>query len=146
MPIAAPTRGCAGIVQIATTYSGAYTAVGRLSDWSFNTTAERIDASIMGSCTKSYVNGAAETTGTISAQWDGDDSIQTSLRSAVTAGTALFLRIYPEGTGSGANFYRSTTSGVRILGVDTNGNGVDGIVASSFSFAANGGLTATAVP
>jgi hypothetical protein len=146
MPIAAPTRGCAGVVQVSTVATSGFTAVGRLSNWSFNTTAERIDASIMGSCTKSYVNGASDTTGTIEAQWDGDDSIQASLRSAVTAGTALFIRIYPEGTGSGANFYRTTSSGARILGVETNGNGVDGVVGVSFNFAANGGMTTTAVP
>ncbi len=143
--IAGPTRGCRGVVTVSSTASGSGTAVGRLTNWSFAESAEEIDASVMGSCVKAYLAGAQSTSVDIEAQWDGDDTVQ----NLITIGSRVYVRIYPEGTGSGANFYRTqatSTGGMTVLGRSVEGGGVDGIVSIKFNGRANGGLTATAVP
>lgn len=146
MPIAGPTRGCRGVVTIASTATGSGTAIGRLTNWSFNSAAEEIDASVMGACTKASVAGALKTTMQFDVQWDGDDSIQTTLTAAQAAGTAVWPRIYPEGTGSGANYYKPPSGGVIILQYSAEGGGVDGIVSATFNGTVNGAMTATSVP
>lgn len=141
-PIAGPTRGCSGVVTVSTTSGGAYTAIGSLTNWSFDETAEEIDTSVMGACTKSSIAGAKKTSIQIDALWDGDNAQQALL----TVGAVVFPRIYPEGVGSGANFYRAPSGGVTILGRSTNGNGVDGVVSATFTATVNGAMVATAVP
>lgn len=145
MAIAGPTRGCRGVVTVSATATGTYTAVGRLTNWSFDDTADEVDASVMGSCTKSYIAGAQSTAVQIDAQWDGDDAVQ----AIILIGARVYVKIYPEGTASTANFYRTqatATGGLTVLGRRVDGGGVDGLVSISFSGRANGGMTATAVP
>lgn len=139
-------RGCLGKVKVATTFSGSYNAVAQMSDWQYEETSEQIDGSSMGSCTKSFVAGAKATTGTITCYWSDDD---TTGQSVLIVGNTVYLKIYPGGSGSGMGFYRTasgSTGGAVITSVSRTGGGVDGIVGTTFGFAVNGQLTATAVP
>lgn len=135
-------RGCLGVVQISAASTGGHTAIGNLTDWSYNQTSERIDASAMGTCTKAYEAGAIETTVEISCWWDGDNAPQALL----DPGDTVHLRIYPEGTGSGANWYKTPSGGAVVLSVERSGGGVDGLVSMRATLAVNGGMTATANP
>ena len=145
MAIAGPTRGCSGVVRVAATASGTATtgsALGFLTDWSFNQQSEQIDASVMGSCAKSFVAGAVKTDCHIDGLWDGDNAIQTLL----AAGSTVHLRIYPEGIASTANYYKTGAAGAVVLSAERKANGVDGVVGFSSDLAVNGLMTATAVP
>lgn len=136
----AVTRGCNGRVKAKVVgASGAAAAVGELTDWSFDEASERLDASAMGTCTKKFEAGAKETTGQITVHWDGADTVQ----NLITPGAALFIEIYPQGTGSSKKYYKTPTAGATITNVNRSGNGVDGIVGASYSFAVNGSMTAT---
>ena len=144
MAVAGPTRGCMGIVRVAAAASGLTSTgalVGSLTNWSFEETSEQIDASTMGTCTKAFVAGAKATTGTFDVLWDGDNGVQ----AIMSVGSTIHFRIYPEGTASTANFYKTGTGGATVLSVSRSGGGVDGIVQSTFGWAVNGQLTATAV-
>jgi hypothetical protein len=131
-----------GVVQISTVATSGYTALGNLTEWSYNQTSERIDASVMGSCTKAFEAGAIESIIEVACFWDGDNAPQALL----DPGDTVHLRIYPEGTGSGANWYKTPTAGAVVLSVERSGGGVDGIVSLRSTLAVNGGMTATAVP
>lgn len=140
------TRGCFGKVKAKVAgASGAAVAVGELSDWSFEESAEQIDSSSMGSCTKAFTAGAKQTTGSLTVHWDNADAAQ----ALFVVGDRLHLEVYPGGSGSGQAYYKTTdtaTGGAVINSISRAGNGVDGIAGSVFGFAVNGELTATSVP
>lgn len=139
----ATTRGCKGKIKIKLVgATGAVAAVGELADWSYDEAAERADASAMGDCTKKYEAGAQETTGQIRVHWDGTNAPQNLL----TIGAAVFMEIYPGGDASTTKYYKTPAAGATILGVSRAGNGVDGIVGSTFNYAVNGAMVATTVP
>lgn len=141
--MAGPYRGCLGKVKVNATTGATGTglqAVGLIRDWNFEETAEQIDASVMGSCAKSYEAGATATTGQITAWWDADDAGQ----AIFVIGNKVQLRIYPRGSGSGADYYRAASATITSKG--HTGGGVDGIVTRTIGFAVNGAMTATAVP
>lgn len=142
--MAAPYRGCSGAITVSTTSGGTFTAIGQMSDWQFSETSEQIDASRMNnSCAKSFLAGAKATTGTVTCWWDDDD---TNGQNVLIVGNTVHLKIYPGGTGSGLGFYKTPSAGAVITSVERAGNGVDGVVGSTFGFAVNGQLTTTAVP
>lgn len=140
------TRGCFGKIglKLATTTSAAG-IMGELSDWSYEETAEEIDVSAMGDCTKKFDAGAQKTAGTITAHWDATDAVQ----SLVTVGSTVQIEIYPGGNGSGSTFYESPTAtggGATITSVSRAGGGVDGTVSNNFAFTVNGAMNTTSVP
>jgi hypothetical protein len=109
-----------------------------MSDWQFEENSEQIEASSMGSCTKSFVAGAKATTGTITCWWDNDD---TNGQGVLIVGNTVYLKIYPAGTGE--TMYKTGSAGAVITSVSRQGGGTDGVVGSTFGFAVNGQLTAT---
>jgi len=141
--MAAPYRGCLGKVKVSTTSGGTFTAIGQMTDWQYEETSEQLDASSMGSCTKSFVAGAKATTGTVTCWWDDDD---TNGQNLMIVGNTVHLKIYPGGSGSGMGFYKTGSAGAVLTSVARQGGGVDGIAGSTFGFAVNGQLTATSVP
>lgn len=140
------TRGCFGKIglKLSTTTSAAG-IMGELADWSYEETAEEIDASEMGDCTKKFVAGAQKTAGSITAHWDSADAVQ----NLITVGATVQIEIYPGGNGSGATFYETPTgagNGATVLSVSRAGNGVDGLVGNTFGFSVNGAMNTTSVP
>ncbi|MCB0247968.1 MAG: hypothetical protein KDI07_05270 [Anaerolineae bacterium] len=139
----AVTRGCFGKVyakDLAAT--GAATQVYEVRSWSYEETAERLDASEMGTCTKKFEAGAQETTGQIQCWWDPS---ATGNQGQLTVGNIVELELYPEGAGSGSVYYTTPAAGATVLSVAREGS-VDGLVGSTFGWAVNGALTATTVP
>ena len=138
----AVTRGCLGKIYVkdAAVTSGA-TQMLRVRDWSFSESAERLESSEIGACTKTYVAGAVETSGTINVWWDATTGAN---QTQMSVANDVFIEFYLEGTASGSNYYRTPTGVANIQEVSRSGS-VDGIVETTYSFTVNGSLTATSV-
>jgi len=141
----AVTRGCKGVIKAKdNAATGAAGTVLECKNWNYEESAEQIDASSMGDCTKKYVAGAQETTGTIEAHWDPS---ATGNQGVFTVGAVVDLELYPGGTATGVGtvYYKTPAAGATITSVNRSG-GVDSIVANSFGFTVNGAMTATTIP
>ena len=142
----AVSKGCYGKIRVKTAgASGAAALLARLKDWSIDEATSAIDASEMGSCVQAELAGPVKTSITIDVHWDPGATGQGLL----SIGDTLYLEIYPGGSGSGAKYYKSldtATGGAEITNINHAGNGIGGIVGSSISLNAKGGLTATGVP
>jgi len=142
----AVTRGCFGVVKAkAVGATSSTNAIGELKAWSFEETADQIDASELGTCTKKFVAGAKATSGSFECHWT---TATGDYQTLFTIGDELNLEIYPGGTGSGQTFYKTgnTVGTGAIMTSISRGGGVDDIVNSNYGFTVNGELTATAVP
>jgi len=139
----AVTRGCLGIIKVkdAAVTSGA-TQILRIRDWNYSETAERLDSSEIGDCTKQYTAGAVETTVALNAWWDATTGAN---QEEMTVANDVYMEIYPGGTGSGSTYYKTPTGGANLTENSRTGS-IDGIVEASWSLTVNGGLTTTAVP
>lgn len=131
----ATIRGCFGVVKIGPTP----TVVAELRAWELNETAERIDVSAMGDCTKKFSVGAVEGSGTFSMWLDsGPDAGQ----ALVVVGTAVDVELFPGGEGTG-NLLRSFNATITDRGEAAD---VNGIVELSASYAVNGAIDLTPAP
>lgn len=140
----AVSRGCLGIVKVkdaAATATGA-ARIFRIRDWSFSETADRIESSEIGDCTKTFVAGAVETSVNINAWWD---TTATANQDDMTVANDVFIEIYPAGSGSGNTYYKTPTAGANLQELSRSGS-TDGIVETSWALTVNGALTATSVP
>jgi hypothetical protein len=137
-------RGCLGKVFSAATSTGSPLVIGEVRNWQFEETAERKDASAMGTCAKKYVAGAIETSGQVQVWWDDADARQSDF----VAGNTVGLELYPAGDGSGETYYKTavTATGGAVVTSRQVGGDVDGIVEQTFGFSVNGGFTTTTVP
>lgn len=121
-------RGCQGKATVDSN------PLGEMRQWEYTETAERIDASIMGDCTKKFVAGAKETTGTFTCWWD---IIADAGQAALLIGNSVALALHPAGTGTGLP---ELTGNATVT--DSGGTAeVDGIVEATFSFALDGEWT-----
>lgn len=136
----AAIRGCLGKVYASTT-TGTPAELADVTEWSFEETAENLDASIMGACTKAFVAGPTQASGTITCNWaqnpvSSADAEQVLL-SAV--GTNVKIVLYPSGTTTG---YRKYTASSALITSVRQGASVNGFVQSTFSYFVNGVHTA----
>lgn len=137
------TRGCLGTIRAkATTASGSATGVDEVRSWNYEESAEQIDASKIGDCTKKFEAGAQQTTGTIETWWE---PAATGNQTIFTVGDKVDLELYPGGVGSGSTYYTTPTAGATITSVSRSGS-VDGLVENNFGFTVNGAMTTTTVP
>lgn len=130
----AVTRGCYGVIKVGATPS----TVAEVRNWSLSETSEILDASSIGSCTKSKSVGAVEWSGELQCWWDPTD---TTGQEAMDVGTSIAVELYPGGASTGDTYYSGTAI---ISGIDRTG-GVDGIVESNFSFVGSGSLSQSTV-
>lgn len=130
-------RGCFGKVRSGPT-GGASGVVGEVRNWSFEESAERIDVSAMGDCTKKFISGAKQTTGTVQVWYDQGDTRQADF----VVGSQIALELYPGGTGSGKKYFK----GIANIDSVARSGSTEGAVESTFGWSVNGALTATAVP
>ena len=136
-------RGCLGkVFGKNATATGAATQVREVREWSYEETAEQLDASEIGDCTKKFEAGAVETSGQLSMMWDPGVG---SNQSPFTIGDKAYIELYPGGNGSGSTYYKTPTDGATITSVQRGGS-VDGLVEFNVGFSVNGSMTATAVP
>jgi len=136
-------RGCLGVIKgKVATATTATVLIDEVSQWQYEETAEEIDASKIGNCTKKFEAGAKQTTGQITAHWEPS---ATGNQTIFTVGSKIFIELYPAGSGSGSTYYKTPTAGATITSISRSG-GVDGLVGNVFGFSVNGEMTTTAVP
>ena len=136
----AVSRGCLGIIKVKdAAATGAATRIYRIRDWNYAETAERLESSEIGDCTKTYVAGATETSVNINAWWD---STATANQDDMTVANDVYVEIWPAGTGSGKTYWATPTGGANIQ-ENTRTGGVDGIVEAAWSMTVNGALSET---
>lgn len=115
------------------------TAVGEITDFSFEERAATIDNRALGLTWDEHTVGSKSWDGTANAQIDPADAGQ----AALTNGAAVALVLYVEGTSSGKRRYSGNVS-VTSLGVGVAGNNEHSTVA--FAFKGDGALTIDTVP
>lgn len=136
-------RGCLGSIKAkVATATSATTTVDEVRSWSYEESAEQIDASKIGDCTKKFEAGAQQTTGTIETWWEPS---ATGNQTIFIVGDKVFLELYAGGATSGSTYYKTPAAGATITSVSRTGS-VDGLVENNFGFTVNGAMTTTTVP
>ena len=109
------------------------TAVGELTSFTLETTADVVEDTALTDATKSFVAGRTSFSGTLEMHFDETDSPQTSL----VAGASLAFILLPEGNASGD---RSFTGTGIVTGMSVN-NSMDAIISRTVTFQGTGALT-----
>ena len=134
-------RGCFGKIKakdLAAT--GAIAIVGGIQEWTLSEEAEEIDSSEIGTCTKAAIAGANSRTLSITGFYAPSDGNQGDL----TVSNVVAVEIYPGGSGSGSEYYKTTAGGGTILSIERGGSN-DGLVSLNVTIKINGILTTTSV-
>ena len=108
-------------------------AVGELTSFTLETTADVVEDTALIDSTKSFVTGRTSFSGTLEMSYDETDSPQQTL----TAGTTIAFILAPEGNSSGDETF--TGSGI-VTGMSVNVS-LDGITTRSVTFQGTGALT-----
>ena len=109
------------------------TAIGELTGFTLETTADVVEDTELSDATKSFLAGRTSFSGTLEMSYDETDSPQQTL----TAGTTIAFILAPEGNSSGDETF--TGSGI-VTGMSVNVT-LDGITTRSVTFQGTGALT-----
>ena len=109
------------------------TAIGELTGFTLETTADVVEDTELSDATKSFLAGRTSFSGTLEMSYDETDSPQQTL----TAGTSISFVLGAEGDGSGDEIFSG--SGI-ITGMSVN-VGLDAITTRSVTFQGTGTLT-----
>ena len=109
------------------------TAIGELTGFTLETTADVVEDTQLSDATKSFLAGRTSFSGTLEMSYDETDSPQQTL----TAGTTIAFILAPEGNSSGDETF--TGSGI-VTGMSVNVS-LDGITTRSVTFQGTGTLT-----
>ena len=115
-------------------------AVAEVRDFSVETTAETVDATVMGSTGDFMVKKATQKSWTASVNCYYDSS-DTNGQLSMDEGSEVALKLYPEGNTSGKKYYY----GQLIITSISRSASFDGLVEISFSGDGTGALTEDAV-
>jgi len=113
------------------------TAVGELTGFTLETTADVVEDTALADATKSFLVGRTSFSGTLEMSYDETDSPQQTL----TAGSSISFIVLPEGNASGDEKFSGT--GI-ITGMSVT-NGMDAVVTRSITFQGTGALTRATV-
>jgi len=124
--------GQSGLVKLGTN------AVGSVTGFSLDTTGDVIESSNLGSTARSYMAGRTSFTASVEANFDEGDS---SGQLALTVGSTVALKLYPEGADSGDYYW----SGSAIVTGESHSVTLDDLIKSSMTLQGSGVLTRTTV-
>ncbi len=124
--------GQAGLVKLGTD------AVGSVTGFSIDTTGDVIESSNLGSTARQYMAGRTSFTASVEANFDETDS---SGQLALTVGSTVALKLYPEGSDSGDYYW----SGSAIVTGESHSVTLDDLIKSSMTLQGTGVLTRTTV-
>jgi hypothetical protein len=125
-------KGSEGVVKIGSD------TIAEVKDWSFDETADTTEDTVMGDAARTRKSTLVSASGSINAFWDETD---TAGQVAMSAGSEVALKLYPEGATTGDTFY----SVAAIITSVSRSATFDGMVEASFSFESNGAVTAAVV-
>ena len=109
------------------------TAIGELTGFTLETTADVVEDTELSDATKSFVAGRTSFSGSLDMSYDESDSPQQTL----TVGSSIAFILLPEGAASGDESF--TGSGI-VTGMSIN-VGLDSITTRSVTFQGTGALT-----
>ena len=109
------------------------TAIGELTGFTLETTADVVEDTQLSDATKSFLAGRTSFSGTLEMNYDETDSPQQTL----TVGSSIAFILLPEGDTSGDESF--TGSGI-VTGMSVN-NAMDAVITRSVTFQGTGALT-----
>ena len=124
-------KGSEGTVHVGTD------AVAEIRSYSIEESADTLETTSMGDSARTHLASLTSFSGSIDVYWDEADTAQTAL----TVGTSVTIKFYPEGTASSAKYY----SGEAIVTGVSRSASFDGLVEASISVQGTGALTLTTV-
>lgn len=108
--------------------------VAEIRSYSISETSDTIEDTTMGDSSRTYKPSLKSFSGSIDVFWDETD---TTGQGALTVGSEVTIKFYPEGTTAGDIFY---TGSAIVTGKTINGS-FDGMVEASITVQGNGALT-----
>ena len=120
-------KGSEGTVHVGTD------AVAEIRSYSVEETADTLETTSMGDAARTHLASLTSFSGSLDVYWDEADTAQIAL----TVGTSVTIKFYPEGTASSAKYYSGTAI---VTGVSRSAS-FDGLVEASISVQGTGALT-----
>ena len=109
------------------------TAVGELTGFTLETSADVVEDTALTDATKSFLAGRTSFSGTLEMNFDETDTPQTTL----VAGASISFILLPEGNASGDRSFSGTGL---VTGMSVN-NSMDAIISRTVTFQGTGALT-----
>ena len=120
-------KGSEGTVHVGTD------SISEIRSYSIEETSDTVETTSMGDTARTHLASLTSFSGSIDVFWDEVDTAQIAL----TVGTSVTIKFYPEGTASSAKYYTGTAI---VTGV-TRSASFDGMVEASISVQGTGALT-----
>lgn len=120
--------GSEGTVHVGTT------AIAEIRSYSMTETADTIEDTVMGDTSRTYKSSLKSFSGSVDVYWDESD---TTGQQALTVGSEVTIKFYPEGASTGDTYYYGSAI---VTGLTVNG-AFDGMVEASITVQGNGALT-----
>jgi hypothetical protein len=121
-------RGSEGVVQVGTN------AIAEIKGYSINETMNVIEDTALSDTAKTYQSGSTEWDGSVDCYWDETD---TNGQVAMTIGSSITAKFYPEGSSTGDKYMHGTAL---ITGISIS-SAVDGMIDASYTLKGTGALT-----
>ena len=112
--------------------------IAEIRSYSVTETADTIEDTTMGDTSRTYKSSLKSFTGSVDVYWDESD---TSGQQALSVGSEVTIKFYPEGASSGDTFYSGSAI---VTGLTING-AYDGMVEASITVQGNGALSKSIV-
>jgi predicted secreted protein len=120
-------KGSEGTVHVGTD------SISEIRSYSIEETSDTVETTSMGDTARTHLASLTSFSGSIDVFWDEVDTAQIAL----TVGTSVTIKFYPEGTASSAKYYTGTAI---VTGVSRSAS-FDGMVEASISVQGTGALT-----
>ena len=120
-------KGSEGTVHVGTD------AVSEIRSYTIDETADVIESTSLGDSAKTFEASTTSFSGSVDVFWDETDTAQTAL----TVGSSVTIKFYPEGASTGDKYYSGTAI---VTGVSITANN-DSLVEASISIQGSGALT-----
>ncbi len=120
-------KGSSGTVHVGTD------AIAEIRSYNVDETADVIESTTLGDTSKTFEASTTSFSGSIDVFWDEADTAQTAL----TVGSSVTIKFYPEGASTGDKYYSGTAI---VTGVSITANN-DSLVEASISIQGSGALT-----
>ena len=120
-------KGSEGTVHVGTD------AVAEIKSYSVEETSDTVETTSMGDSARTHLASLTSFSGSLDVLWDEEDTAQIAL----TVGTTVTLKFYPEGTATSAKYYEGSAI---VTGV-TRSASFDGLVEASISVQGTGALS-----
>jgi len=120
-------KGSEGTVHVGTD------AVAEIKSYSVEETSDTVETTSMGDSARTHLASLTSFSGSLDVLWDEEDTAQIAL----TVGTSVTIKFYPEGTATSAKYYEGTA----IVTSVSRSASFDGLVEASVSVQGTGALS-----